>query len=135
MLPSQQELARTKAHERQQLICLTVETQRLEVRQARFNFLKAALLRDHMVIETIKEVPEKAKQLEHVKQVRQRTEQAQRGEEAVQAYVAKFLSVVYIDKPELSQEKITTATANVVMSLVNCMLSGGMAGTVKQAEH
>ena len=58
---------------------MDVESSRLEVRAAKLNFLRAALLRDQITIAMVKDVPDKVKVLEHKKTVEHRMEQVKQA--------------------------------------------------------
>ena len=95
---------------------MDVESSRLEVRAAKLNFLRAALLRDQITIAMVKDVPDKVKVLEHKKTVEHRMEQVKQGEKAVAGYMDKYLRVVHVDKPELAHKEMNTYAAMVVTS-------------------
>ena len=114
MLPSQRELAQRAVSDRDQSICVEVESQRLDVRNAKFNYLKTALERDHLTITTAKGLPAKVKIMEHRKGVQARQKQAEKGERAVLGYCNKYLKTIYISKPELAQTEVVTSRSAVV---------------------
>ena len=80
MFPSSRAVAQQKAVEKEQQICLSVEKQRLDVVSAQWSFFKAALERDQLQLEKVKEVPRKVAVRLHQKKVATIAEQAKAGQ-------------------------------------------------------
>lgn len=80
MLPSTRKTAQEQAQQREQAICLTVEKQRLDVVDAQWTFFQSALQRDQLLLEKIRDVPQKISTRLHQKRVKHMAMQAQAGE-------------------------------------------------------
>lgn len=100
MLPSQRAQMQKAAEAKEQAVCSEVETQRVELRNARFQFLKAALLRDQVQLQRLEAVPTKLAALQRRVEAKWREEEAYKGERAVQQYCNKYLRVERVDKIE-----------------------------------
>jgi hypothetical protein len=118
MLPSQKDVAQHEAHEKDQRICLDVETERISVRNARWGFFKAALKRDQHHLVQVKDVPRAIQALTHLKEVEQRSKQSSVGEQSVLTYAEKFLKVVHLPKMEIMQNELSKFVNHVVPNLI-----------------
>ena len=117
MLPSQKALAHKHQVERDEVICQDVEQSRSEVRQARMNFFKTAIVRDQNMISQIRQVPEKVKLLEHKKAVLQRGLQSVNGEAAVKGYLERFIHITSIDRTDMLAAEIQKMKSKIVACL------------------
>ena len=118
MFPSQQEAARKQNTERDQMICLEVEEERLKVRDQRLTFFKKALIQDQHSIIAIKDVPTKVMQLSHLKSLAEIKVQAAKGERAVNGYQDKYMQVLWLPKHTLAIDKVHTFQQSVVSNSV-----------------
>lgn len=80
MLPSSKAAAQEQAHQKEQTICLAVEKQRLDVISAQWTYFKSGLERDQVLLEKVKDVPQKIAAKLHQKRVKQTMAQAKQGE-------------------------------------------------------
>jgi hypothetical protein len=117
MFPSQRDLAQQKAQDRDDLICLDVERERVDVRTAKWKFFKSALNRDHLRLSQVKDVPIKVQAATHRKEVVMRQQQADNGEKAVMGYLNKFMQITHLPKIELIKQEISNFTAKVALCL------------------
>ena len=95
MLPSSRALAQEQAQQREQSICLSVEKQRLDVIDAQWNYFKAGLERDQVLLQKVKDVPKKIATKLHQKQVRQMADQAKAGEARIPSHKKKISESQY----------------------------------------
>ena len=102
MMPSQKQHMQQVAETREQAMLGEVEQQRLEVRHAKFDFLKKALKRDQLQLTRIQAAPAKLSALQSRTEAVWREEQAALGERAVHNWCNKFLRVVEVEKADFA---------------------------------
>ena len=88
MLKSQQEVAKKKEQEKQQMICSEVAQQREAVLDAQWKFFQSALRQDQSMLSKVKLVPAKIKARLHEKAVVHRQQQGEAGQKATNGYQA-----------------------------------------------
>ena len=118
MLPSAQQAASEKARVMEEKSCMTVEQERLRVREARWEYFQAALQRDQVILQQIASAPEKVEALRHRKEMQFRMEQAQAGEKVVKSYLEKYAKCIVVQKMEHAQQKINDFRTFVATQLI-----------------
>ena len=106
MLPSQRKAAQELSDAKDQEVCQEVESQRLQVRAARFNYLQTALDRNTNILKQVRKVPQLVEQKTHQKIVHARSVQLVQGEAAVAGYSEKFAKVCHQEQPELALAEV-----------------------------
>lgn len=102
MMPSQRQQMQQVAETREQAMLGEVEQQRLEVRHAKFDFLKKALKRDQLQLTRVQAAPAKLAALQSRTEAVWREEQAALGEKAVHSWCNKFLRVAEVEKADFA---------------------------------
>ena len=106
MLPCAQKHALEEVRAAEEGATLEAETERLKVREARWQWFQAALARDQVLLRQVVAAPEKIQAMKHRKQMSWRLVQAKNGEKVVRSYMDKFLHCEIVAKVELAQQKI-----------------------------
>lgn len=106
MLPSYQVEAVEHARAQEEGANMEVEAERLKVREARWTFFQAALLRDQQKLRQIQGAPETLAAAKHWKQMAWRLQQAKAGEKAVKAYMDKYCRTHCVKQKEHAQQLI-----------------------------
>lgn len=101
MLGCERQKAQQDLMKQEEQACLDVESQRLEVRGAKWAFFTKALASDHLAMEQVKAAPGKLDVMQHKKEVQYRHEQSMLGQKAVTAYMNKFVRVIQVDNAEM----------------------------------
>ena len=114
LMPSQKRLALDKKEEREQLVCLEVEQQRLEVRDAKMRYFSGALERDTAKLAVIKDLPAKLNAMLHRKRMASLQEQSDTGAKAVTGYAKKNMRVVKILNMQCLQAELVQYRKEVV---------------------
>ena len=117
MLASERLEAQAQLQRQEQEACAEVETQRVQVRQAKWGFFTKALAQDHLAMQQVAAAPGKLRMLQHKKEVAWRQEQAEIGQRAVGAYMEKFMRVVPVERGEVIKPH--------VMEFLNYMVGPG----------
>eukprot|EP00435_Cladocopium_sp_Y103_P019166 s4234_g4.t1 len=102
MMPAQKERMQKAAESKEQAMLGEVEQQRLEVRHAKFEFLKKALKRDQLQLTRVEAAPAKLAALQSRTEAVWREEQAALGERAVNSWCNKYLRVVEVEKADFA---------------------------------
>ena len=106
LLPSQKRLAVQKREQHDQLVCIEVEQQRLEVRDARMKFFEGALSRDVDKLMSLKELPDKLAAALHRKSMIALKQQSGLGAQAVSGYARKHMRVVRINNVQCLEAEL-----------------------------
>ena len=114
MLSSFQKQALEEVRAAEEGATLEAETERLKVRDARWQWFQNALERDQALLRQIGSAPEKIQALRHRKQMSWRLVQAKQGEKLVKSYMEKFLRTELGSKVELAQQKVNEFRSFVV---------------------
>ena len=101
MLASERANAQTRLQQQEEQACLEVESQRLEVRQAKWNFFVKALAQDHLALKQVESAPQKLAMLQHKKDVAWRQEQSEAGQKAVTSYMQRYVRVLKVDNGDV----------------------------------
>lgn len=80
---------------------MEVETQRLEVRSAKWAFFQKALAQDHLAMQQVQSAPAKLEMMQRKKEVQWRNEQSVLGQKAVMAYMNKYARVIQVDNADV----------------------------------
>ena len=101
MLASERATAQAKLQQQEEEACMEVESQRVQVRQAKWQFFVKALAQDHLALKQVEAAPQKLAMLQHKKDVAWRQEQSEIGQKAVTSYMNRFLRVLKVDNGEV----------------------------------
>ena len=101
MLASERLVAQAQLKRAEEEACAEVETQRVQVRQAKWSFFVKALAQDHLAMKQLEAAPAKIKMLQHKKDVAWRQEQAEVGQRAVSAYMERYMRVLSVDSSDV----------------------------------
>lgn len=114
MLSSFQKQALDEVRAAEEGATLEAETERLKVRDARWQWFQNALERDQAILRQVGSTPEKIQAMRHRKQMAWRLTQAKAGEKLVKSYMEKYLRTEIVAKVELAQQKINEYRSYVV---------------------
>lgn len=117
MLPLTQRAALGELKQKEEDATVEVEKQRLEVRNAKWKYFQAALVRDQRQMALISAAPDKLQALRHRKEMAWRLEQAKIGERIVLAYQEKFLRCRQVQQLQHLHEVLHEYRAFVVIWL------------------
>ena len=106
MLELEKEKAQQELQEMDEKACLEVESQRLQVRTARWQFFQKALAQDHISLQQVQAAPDKLATMLHKKEVQWRKRQSDVGAKAVDAYMERYLRVVRADNAEVIKSPV-----------------------------
>ena len=101
---------------------MEVETQRVQVRQAKWQFFVKALAQDHLALKQVEAAPQKLAMLQHKKDVAWRQEQSEIGQKAVTSYMNRYLRVIKVDNGDVIKPH--------VMEYLNYMVRGAKNGVL-----
>lgn len=101
MLASERANAQTRLQQQEEQACLEVESQRVQVRQAKWQFFVKALVQDHLALQQVHAAPQKLAMLQHKKDVAWRMEQSEMGQKAVTAFMDRYARVLSVDNGDV----------------------------------
>jgi len=105
-LPQAQQAAMETVKKQEEVVTMEVQKQRQELRDCKWKYFKAALLRDQELLATIQAAPKRLEALRHRKHMHWKVEQSQQGERVVNAYMTQCLRTENVEKVEHGQLKI-----------------------------
>ncbi|CAJ1438354.1 unnamed protein product [Effrenium voratum] len=106
MLRSEREGAQELVQRQEEQATIEVESQRLQVRNAKWVFFQKALAQDHLAMKQVDAAPGKLAMLQHKKDVQWRREQGELGRKAVVAYMDRYVRIVKVHQPGLVKPQL-----------------------------
>lgn len=101
MLASERASAQTRLQQQEEEACMEVESQRVQVRQAKWQFFVKALAQDHLAMKQVECAPQKVAMLQHKKDMAWRQEQSEVGQRAVSAFMDRYIRVIKVENGDV----------------------------------
>ena len=124
-LPTKKQEAANQHEEKEQMVCMEVETSRVEVRNAKFGYLKKSLESDIHTLSQCAKVPELIEKKMHRKEVLHLQSQSTVGQNAVKGYMEKHATIKYVGKADLVLAEVVNKRAEMAARSCDDVSGGG----------